>query len=180
MFRKFVFAVVWLVSGAATAEPMRSSLDIGVMAFSRCLEFAGEPTDFRQWAAQTGVTRAPPDIEKAYLDTLHGGGELFGYASSTGEVAISSQNDGGCTVFIDRVDSGQLISRIEAYLNDNHFSPVTPNVTERKGSPISMSSRDYELALGERRWRLVISTSSPPGAARFDALITVYGTPERK
>jgi hypothetical protein len=150
------------------------------MAFSRCMEFAGRPADFRQWAAKTGVVRAPPGVEKAYLESLHQTGELFGYALPTGQIAMASQDDGGCTVFIDHVDGSQLISGIENFLNDNHFGPVVPKVVERNGPQYSMSSRDYELAGGERSWRLVVSTSSPPGAARFDALVTVYGTAQRK
>lgn len=168
-----------LLGTSARAESPDPSLEQGLAAVTRCMEFAGEPEGFRAWAKQTGLERAPLEIEKAYLASLPGSGQLFGYASATGQIAIASQDDGGCTLFVQHVDGDTFVSGVEQWLRENKLNDKPANVESRNSAKYAMTSRDYEVT-GKRHWRLVVSTSSPSGAARFDALVTVYGDPEPK
>ena len=140
--------------------------------FTQCLRFAGDAAGLRAWIPQSGMRQAPDDQARRYLAGQSG--QVFGANSPSGSIAMGSQDDGGCSLFVDHADAEALHASFESWLSAHGFSFQPPQIDVHPvAAGVSLTARAYAISGMGRKWRVVISTT-PPGGARFEAVMTAY------
>jgi len=166
-----------VLSSAALADEQSGAAQAASM-FSFCMRYAGDAAGLRAWAAGAGLKEAPASDAKPYL--LGHSGHVFGGEAVAGGVVIASQDDGGCSLFADHADATALAQDFETALKQDNFTFAPPKRTTRTGkSGLTVVSRDYRIKNDKQRWHVVISTSTP-GKARFESVMTVVGRPHKQ
>jgi len=176
MVRNFVLAAavgLCLSTAAFSDDAEQAGAAQAASMFSYCMRYSGDISGLRGWAAQAGLKEASGDDAKPYL--LGHSGRAFGGDTPSGGVIIASQDDGGCSLFADHADATVLVHDFESALKQDNFTFMPPKRTTRTGkSGLTVISLDYRIKNESQHWHVVVSTSTP-GKARFEAVMTVAG-----
>lgn len=160
-----------LSSSAFADDALTTSSEQAVIIFSKsCMIFAGRKDQLRTWAGGQKMQPSPPDMA-AKLMGKHPG-EAFGVTTPSGIFVIGSQDDGGCTLYVQHADGKQVEAKFEEIVALSKLNlKVTTDLDDVQNT--AMHHKGYEISGQHRMWRVVIS-STPQGKFGMDAIMTAY------
>jgi hypothetical protein len=166
-------ATVLALSSPALAadDVLTTSSEQAVSLFSRsCMTFAGQKDQLRAWTQAQKIPEMPQDKATILMGKFPG--KAFAISTPVGNYIIGSQDDGGCTLFVQRADGKILATQLEAIIA---ASKLTLKITsdQNDANNRDMHHRGYEIAGKNRKW-LVALSFMPPGKTALDAILTAY------
>jgi hypothetical protein len=143
-----------------------------VAIFLNCAHFGGDVSGIRNWAAQTGMAEAPADQAKPFL--LGKSGKAYGGDTAVGQLILTSQDDGVCSVFAGHAQGKLVLQGFETWLKQNNFAFLPPHPIHHSGrGGLTVVSRNYSIRGEGGPWHAVISITTG-GKSQFEAVLTAY------
>lgn len=161
------FAATRASAGADNLSTSGSLQAAGLFRMA-CLDNAGDSAGVRAFLDGHGLQRFPAEASKAFLQSRRG--VAYNATAKDIRLAVSSEDDGACTVFADHADARVLASTLEELWQRLGIRYVLIRDHDDE-SMKTLHHRAYHLKIGERIFLTVMTTDAAPG--KIQAFITL-------
>ncbi len=125
-----------------------------------CVNFTGDRSGLRSWAARTGLPQLADPAREAFLYGLPG--MVFDATAQGSKLVLVSEDSGSCSVVVAAADGAMVVDELERALKASQITlQVTRDTTDAKEA--ALRHREYSASGGKRQWQMLVSTVQAPG-----------------